>query len=487
MALIHAIEAHARATPDKPAIVFNGAPVSYAAFADRTAAARGALAREGAGPGGEAILCIHHGLDNWLLGLALRGLGVNTVAARSANEIEGLAAGRPVLVVTTDGERAHWPGLSEAAARTGGRLIVISADSLKDGARAAPPAAPDPGGYVLLTSGTTGVYKKVLQDAAAEADLVALNTRRAGIAADTVFNVADFGPWTGAGYTWPTLVWHAGGTVVAKLGRPRERPFADGPRLTHAVVTPAMLDELLAAPANAYPRNDGLVLLTVGGLVSRAQWEGACARLTGDMRCLYGATETCHILYTPIRSAEDLRWNQVHDGVMQVVDEADRPVAAGEAGFVRLRASRGAAGYLDDAETSRAFFRDGWFYPGDLGVVDAAGRIALQGRVTDVINLGGSKYPTTPIETALQERLGVKAVCVFSAPTADGEAVHVAIEPGAALVTAGALKAALEAAMPPMRTQVRVHKVEALPRNHMGKVDRAALKRQLVDGAPGPT
>jgi acyl-coenzyme A synthetase/AMP-(fatty) acid ligase len=114
-------------------------------------------------------------------------------------------------------------------------------------------------------------------------------------------------------------------------------------------------------------------------------------------------------------------------------------------------------------------------------VVRDDGRLSLQGRITDVINVMGDKIATTPIETSLQDRLGAAAVCVFSTPGRDGEEVHVAIQPGRAVALAE-LKGALAAAMPKI-AQVRVHQVNAFPRNHMGKIDRAALKAQLVPPA----
>jgi acyl-coenzyme A synthetase/AMP-(fatty) acid ligase len=43
----------------------------------------------------------------------------------------------------------------------------------------------------------------------------------------------------------------------------------------------------------------------------------------------------------------------------------------------------------------QAFFRNGCFYPGDLGIMLPDGRIALQGRVTDVINVNGRGAPTS--------------------------------------------------------------------------------------------
>ncbi|MDR3470750.1 MAG: hypothetical protein P4M09_03535, partial [Devosia sp.] len=97
---------------------------------------------------------------------------------------------------------------------------------------------------------------------------------------------------------------------------------------------------------------------------------------------------------------------------------------------------------------------------------------------------GGDKIATTPIETALQDRLGAEAVCVFSVPGQDGEAVHVAIQT-ARPVAAAELKAALRAALPAV-PQARVHAVKAFPRNHLGKIERAALKAQLLgEDTPG--
>ena len=83
----------------------------------------------------------------------------------------------------------------------------------------------------------------------------------------------------------------------------------------------------------------------------------------------------------------------------------------------------------DDFGLRREFFRDGYFYPGDLGVVSPDGRLALHGRVTDVVNVFGTKYAPGPIEEELQNALGAGGVCAFSLPRDDGEEVlHVVIE-----------------------------------------------------------
>lgn len=93
----------------------------------------------------------------------------------------------------------------------------------------------------------------------------------------------------------------------------------------------------------------------------------------------------------------------------------------------------------------------------------------------------GDKIAAAPIEAALRDALGARDVCVFSAPGADGEAVHVAVQPGRT-ISPDDLRAALAVALPGI-AQVRVHAVEAFPRNHIGKIERAALKAQLLSVA----
>ncbi len=67
--------------------------------------------------------------------------------------------------------------------------------------------------------------------------------------------------------------------------------------------------------------------------------------------------------------------------------------------------------YLGHEAATRTFFRAGYFYPGDLAIM-RGDKLSLQARVTDVINVGASKYATLPLEFALQERLAARAVHV---------------------------------------------------------------------------
>ena len=483
MAVVDSIMARGRATPDKLAVLHNEQAFTYRAFAAHILAVRRFLEGRDIARDRIAILCTRHNLSTWIVGLALRSLGVDTANAISIEDVASLDC-PGATVVSTAFEAHSWPGLEVAVVAAGHPFVLIPLDIYADVEAieidpAAPASWPGQGGHILRTSGTTGVYKKVLWDAAGIDALVALNAGPAGFSESTILNDMQFPGWTWSGYGWPNLAWVVGGQVLLSQDQPLWRPYEK--RATVAFVTPGWLDHVLAAPAELDLRNDAMTLFLVAGVLSKAQWEAARERLTRRIVATYGATESCQLLYTPIETTEDLLWHRIDvAGTAEVVDEQDRPLPPGATGQVRLRTNF-AGGYMDDPATTAAFFRHGYFYPGDLGVLSADSRLMLQGRITDVINVSGAKIASLPIETALQEALGALGVCVFSMPGLDGEVVHVAVQPGRP-VNEGEVKAAVMAALPP--ATVRIHMLEVLPRNAIGKIQRTALRAQLLAHTP---
>jgi acyl-coenzyme A synthetase/AMP-(fatty) acid ligase len=481
MPVVDRIYAHALATPQKTAVVHNGRRVSYRQFAAGVSLARRFLERRAVSRDRVAVLCVHNLFDAWILRLALGSLGVTTVSARSVEDIALLGLGQ-VSIVSAPARTDAWAGLARAAAAGGHSLIIVPADVYSgweavDFRDAEAIAATVPGGQILLTSGTTGAYKKVLIDSANEASNVPLRIDILGLRGESVVNVFNFPAWTAIGYQWPVCAWSLGAGVVIHGGKDRHRSLAI-PGLTHAFIHPQMLAELLAELPETFVRNDAMALIVGGGVLSVGQWRAACERLTSDVRTIIGSTEIGTFSLTPITNPDDLAWHRVLPALqVQVVDDQSRPSPAGETGLVRIRTT-GVEGYLDDPEATRTFFRDGYFYPGDLGALREDGRLSLQGRVTDVINVWGHKIATLPVETSLQDRLGAEAICVFSVPGENGEVVHIAIQSERTIEPAD-LRTALEAALPGVR-QVRVHLVGALPRNHMGKIERGKLKATLL-------
>ena len=77
----------AKQTPDRTAVIYNGRPCSYRSFAQVIAEACGYFARRNCVGPGYAVLAIHCLIDCWIVSLALRSLGLTTVAVRSAGEV----------------------------------------------------------------------------------------------------------------------------------------------------------------------------------------------------------------------------------------------------------------------------------------------------------------------------------------------------------------------------------------------------------------
>ena len=158
---------------------------------------------------------------------------------------------------------------------------------------------------------------------------------------------------------------------------------------------------------------------------------------------------------------------------IEIVDDHDHPLPSGEPGRLRVSTPFGLGGYLYDQAATKAHFRDGFFYTGDLGVLGDDGRLMLRGRFTDVINIGGHKVSPAPIEERLRDALGVSDVCLLSAPDDHGEEqLHLMIETPAPIVAA-ALAAVLRQELSGF-AGVHVQFTTALPRNGMGKVQRQA-------------
>ena len=166
---------------------------------------------------------------------------------------------------------------------------------------------------------------------------------------------------------------------------------------------------------------------------------------------------------------------------LRVVDEAGRPVEAGEIGGIQVRGPNIFAGYWRMPEkTAEEFTTDGYFKTGDVGRIDERGYVVIVGRSKDLIISGGYNVYPAEIEGALNEMPGVAESAVVGVPHPDFGEVGVAVViprpegPPDPEVLIGALKARLANFKIPKRCFV----VSELPRNTMGKVQKNLLREQ---------
>jgi acyl-coenzyme A synthetase/AMP-(fatty) acid ligase len=226
------------------------------------------------------------------------------------------------------------------------------------------------------------------------------------------------------------------------------------------------------------PFNPEMQIVTGGASLPWRVAEQAMARLTPQLISGLGSTEAGAIACTRVQGPRD-QLTHILDPSRQVevVDDEDKPVAPGMSGHIRVRLRPGdAEGYLGDEAATRAFFRDGFFYPGDLGFIDGSGRLALEGRASEVLNIGGDKISALPFEQSIQANTGASGACMFAETEGGGEpSLHVVLELDRPLTEAeqqfmGSLTSGWEA---------HIHYIRTLPRNDMGKINRSELRRSL--------
>ena len=166
----------------------------------------------------------------------------------------------------------------------------------------------------------------------------------------------------------------------------------------------------------------------------------------------------------------------------RVVDDSGRECASEEIGAIQVRGPNVFSGYWRMPEKTREeFTADGYFKTGDMGKWDANGYLSIVGRGKDLIITGGYNVYPKEIESYIDELPEVFESAVIGVPHRDfGEAVTAVVvaKPGHRIDEAGVV-AALKGRIAGFKVPKRVHVVDELPRNQMGKVQKNLLRERF--------
>jgi len=425
---------HARAHPSKPAVVHDGKTISYAGFAGAIGDMLSHLKTQELAAGQTVVVIVHNLLDCWVAILSLQALGLNTVCARSISVIESLGLENVAGTVTTERETPKHQ--LEPDAITGNRVIAVpnpvySCNELSEFPKFK--VSEETGGHTLYTSGTTGNYKKIFISADLIQKFSAERTESGDYNPDTIYYCVNFALWTGAGYKAPPAVWHGEGCAIFDQ-RENWYDYFHKTKITNGILIPDMVDQVLNSlneKPSSSPPGDFELLLTAG-FISPNRIEKLINHVTTNLVIGYGSTELKTIvLQSRTRDSDDLHWLSCTAGrTVEIVDKAGNVCPINQEGQLRvLLGELDSYSYVDDPVATNEVFRAGYFYPGDMAVRRADGRIRILGRSADVINLHGQKLAVAPMEQKIQDLLGVKAVCLFSGLSDAGEnEVVIAIE-----------------------------------------------------------
>ena len=166
---------------------------------------------------------------------------------------------------------------------------------------------------------------------------------------------------------------------------------------------------------------------------------------------------------------------------MRITDGRGRTCAPGVIGAIEVKGPNVFSGYWRMPEKTRdEFTGDGFFRTGDLGEILDNGYVRIVGRAKDLIITGGLNVYPKEIEEKIDALPGVAESAVIGVPDPDfGEAVTaVVVAKAGATVREPEVIAALKADIAGFKVPKRVHIVEDLPRNAMGKVEKKTLREQ---------
>lgn len=245
------------------------------------------------------------------------------------------------------------------------------------------------------------------------------------------------------------------------------------------LTAPAGLANLLSHFERYGSFQSDIEFVIVGGdLLSKSLSERVRARVCSHLISAYGSTEASVTASAPAHAISHIRGavGYVAPGIsVEIVDEGGCVLPTASEGIVRIRSQFGVDRYFGNPSESARAFSDGWYYPGDVGTLTPDKVLTISGRQTTVINVGGDKISPEAIEETLLAFAGVEQAAAFSIRNEIGiETVWAAIV-AAKKVDMEQLTEHCRERLPAFAVPVYIAVTNMLPRNAMGKIDRARL------------
>lgn len=286
-----------------------------------------------------------------------------------------------------------------------------------------------------------------------------------------------------------------GGTVV--LARQPVAPadllrIVDDERITSVFLVPTLLRRLLSVCEDhegpAFPRVRRLI--SSGSILHARERDLIRRKLSPAFFNFYASTEGGGVSVLAPDDSDAVSGSigrPVFGTEVELVGPDHRPVPRGEVGAIRYRGGTVADGFYRDPDASAEAFRDGWYYPGDLGRYDADGYLYLVGRTKDMIIRGGVNIYPFEIEQLLLSHPDIAEAAVVAWPSPElGEDVAAFVVPKdpAQGVDPDRLGAFCRASLAPYKVPKGFFALPEMPKNAMGKILKPALSGRLPANPP---
>ncbi len=154
------------------------------------------------------------------------------------------------------------------------------------------------------------------------------------------------------------------------------------------------------------------MLYVTGSFVSSSVKNKILKVLTKNLYIAYGTNESSTATLLKVHTDDKYRDGLVGHPIMgvhiQIVDLNDDLLAVDTIGIIRIKSPATINGYLEDDKSNMEAFRDGWFYPGDLGKFTEDGQLIYMGRTDDMMIMNGINIYPAEIEQVITTHPDVK-------------------------------------------------------------------------------
>ncbi|MGN7778672.1 acyl-CoA ligase FadD12 [Mycolicibacterium sp. 22603] len=423
------------------------------------------------------------GADVLLLNTAFAGPALAEVWQRET-------AGRPSAVIyddeftsTVDRAMEDSPQTTRVIAWTDSTTALFTVEKLiTEYAGREPQRATEKSKVILLTSGTTGTPKGARHSGGGPEVLKAILDRTPWRAEEPVVVVAPmFHAW---GFSQLAFAASMACTIITRRKFDPEATLAlvDTHRATGLCVVPVMFDRIVELPDDVRNRYSGRTLRFAAASGSRMRPDVVIKFMDqfGDVIYNnYNATEAGMIATaTPadLRAAPDTAGKPAEGTEIRILDADLRPLPSGEVGTIYVRNSTQFDGYTNGKNKD---FHDGFMNSGDVGYLDAAGRLFVVGRDDEMIVSGGENVYPIEVEKTLVAHADVAEAAVLGV---DDEQYGQRLSAFVVLqgpATVDALKAHVRDNLANYKVPRDITVLDELPRNSTGKIDRRALQDRL--------
>jgi acyl-CoA synthetase (AMP-forming)/AMP-acid ligase II len=345
--------------------------------------------------------------------------------------------------------------------------------------------SPDDLCRIILTSGTTGNPKGVAFTHRMVANRTASNSFVFGSRFPACSRIYSDLPISTAPGFWFFIhtLWRGGTFFLPGETFEMTIDAFDEYKVQCVVASPAGL-EVLLRNYEQYPslQSELEMMIAIGDVLTGTLSDRVRRRICSHVTCVYGATETQTTATAPAQLLRDTPGAVgfvVPNVTIEIVSESGEVLPRGVEGLVRIKGPNVVDRYFGEPEASAKAFRDGWYYPGDRGRLESGNLLCLAGRQDTLLNLGGDKINPEAIERALASCPGITECAAFSAPNDFGIGtlwVAVVADPSN---DDDRLRDHCAAHLPKQFVPAGFIRVESLPRNTMGKIDRPALPMLL--------